>query len=51
MVAEGYLSRSQDSGGLKRDQFLKTPKSQAKWYTQHTIKPDGPHRPGRMVLR
>ena len=26
-VAEGYPSRSQDSAGLKRDQFIKVPKS------------------------
>ena len=31
-VAEGYPSRSQESAGLKVDQFVRTPKSQAKWY-------------------
>ena len=31
-------------------QFIKVPKSQAKWYTMHMIKPDGPHRPGRSVF-
>ena len=31
-VAEGYPSCSQDSAGLKRDQFIKVPKSQEKWY-------------------
>ena len=31
-VAEGYPSRSQDSAGLRRDQFIKVPKSQEKWY-------------------
>ena len=49
-VAEGYPSRSQDSAGLKRDQFIKIPKSQAKCYTMHLLKPDGPHRPGRSVF-
>ena len=33
-VAEGYPSRSQEAAGLKQDQFIRTPKSQAKWYTQ-----------------
>ena len=49
-VAEGYPSRSQDSGGLKKDQFIKMPKSQARWYQMHTIKPDIPHRPGKSVF-
>ena len=49
-VAEGYPSRSQDSAGLKRDQFIKVPKSQEKWYKMHLLKPDGPHRPGRSVF-
>ena len=31
-VAEGYPSRSQESAGLKVDQFIRTPKSQSKWY-------------------
>ena len=47
---EGYPSSSQDSAGLKRDQFIKVPKSQSKWYTMHLLKPDGPHRPGRSVF-
>ena len=47
---EGYPSRSQDSAGLKRDQFIKVPKSQSKWYAMHLVKPDGPHRPGRSVF-
>ena len=46
---EGYPSRSQDSAGLKKDQFIKVPKSQSKWYAMHLVKPDGPHRPGRTV--
>ena len=49
-VAEGYPSRSQDSAGLRRDQFIKVPKSQEKWYKMHLIKSDGPHRPGRSVF-
>ena len=49
-VAEGYPSRSQDSAGFKRDQFIKVPKSQEKWYKMHLLKPEGPHRPGRSVF-
>ena len=49
-VAEGYPSRSQDSAGLKRDQFIKVPKSQEKWYKMHLLKSDGPHCPGRSVF-
>ena len=49
-VAEGYPSRSQDSAGLRRAQFIKVPKSQEKWYKMHLIKTDGPHRPGRSVF-
>ena len=47
---EGYPSRSQDSAGLKKDQFIKVPKSQLKWYSMHLVKPDGPHRPGHTVF-
>ena len=49
-AVEGYPSRSQDSAGRKRDQFIKVPKSLSKWYTMHLLKPDGPHRPGRTVF-
>ena len=49
-VAEGYPSRSQDSSGLKKDQFLKMPKSQARWYQMHTLKPDTTPRPGKSVF-
>ena len=49
-AVEGYPSRSQDYAGLKRDQFIKVPKSQSKWYTMHLLKPDGQHRPGRSVF-
>ena len=50
IVAEGYPSRAQDSAGLKRDQFIKVPKSQARWYQMYTIKQDGPHRPGKKLF-
>ena len=49
-MAEGYPSTSQDSAGLKRDQFIKVPKSQSKWYKMHLLKPESPHRPGRSVF-
>ena len=49
-VAEGYPSPSQDSAGFKRDQFIKVPKSQEKWYKMHLLKPEEPHRPGRTVF-
>ena len=38
-VAEGYPSRITDTGGLLRDQFVKTPRS-SKWYAIHTDKKD-----------
>ena len=50
VVAEGYPSRAQDSAGLKKDQFVKIPKSQARWYQMYTIQQDGPHRPGRKLF-
>ena len=50
VVAEGYPSRAQDSAGLKRDQFVKVPKSQARWYQMYTIKQDGSHRPGKKLF-
>ena len=31
VVAQGYPSRAQDSAGLKKDQFVKAPKSQNRW--------------------
>ena len=49
-VAEGYPSRSRDSGRLKKDQYIKMPKTQAHWYQMHTIRPDTPHRPGKSVF-
>ena len=49
-VAEGYPSRAHDSAGLKKDQFIKIPKSQGRWYQMHTLKQDGPHRPGKSLF-
>ena len=49
-VAEGYPSRSQEAAGLKQDQFIRTPKSQAKWYTQSRLKQDINQRPGRTIF-
>ena len=47
---EGYPSRAQDSAGLKNDQFIKIPKSQSRWYQIHTLRPEGPHRPGKNLF-
>ena len=49
-VAEGYPSRSQNSGDLKKDQFIKMPKSQSRWYHMYTIEPDTSHRTGKSVF-
>ena len=49
-VAEGYPSRSQESTGLKVDQFVRTPKSQAKWYQQYRIRQDSNVRPGKTIF-
>ena len=38
-VADGYPSRTTETGGLLRDQFVKTPRS-SKWYAMHTDKKD-----------
>ena len=38
-VAAGYPSRNTETGGLLRDQFVKTPRS-SKWYAMHTDKKD-----------
>ena len=43
-VAEGYPSRNTETGGLLRDQFVKTPKS-SKWYAMHTDKKDSASTP------
>ena len=50
VVAEGYPSRAQDLAGLKKDQFVKIPKLQARWYQMHTIRQDGPHQPGKKLF-
>ena len=50
VVAEGYPSCAQDSAGLKRDQFIKVPKTQSRWYQIDTIRTEGPHRPGKSLL-
>ena len=50
VVAEGYPSRAQDSAGLKKDQFIKVPKSQSRWYQMHTIRTEGPHRLGKSLF-
>ena len=50
VVAEGYLSHAQDSAGLKRDQFIKVPKTRSRWYQMHTIRTEGPHRPGKSLF-
>ena len=41
-LVEGYPSRSSEAGGLSMDQFLRTAKSQARWYglaTDHKADP------------
>ena len=49
-LVEGYPSRAHDSAGLKRDQFIKVPKSQSRWYKMHLVKTEEQHRPGRSVF-
>ena len=49
-IAEGYPSRAQDSAGLKKDQFVKIPKSQSRWYQMYTVRQEGPHRPGKNLF-
>ena len=39
IFAEGYPTRNSETGGLLRDQFVKTPRS-SKWYAMHTDKKD-----------
>ena len=42
-LTDGYPSRGAEAGGLQRDQFLKPPRSQAKWYgCQSQQKSDNP---------
>ena len=49
-AAEGSLSLSQESAGLKQDQFIRTPKIQAKWYRQSCLRPEDPQCPRRSVF-
>ena len=35
-LTDGYPCRGAEAGGLQRDQFLKPPRSQAKWYGCHS---------------
>ena len=49
-VAEGYPSRAQDSTGLKKEQFIKVPKSQSRRYTMHMLRSEEPTRPGHSVF-
>ena len=49
-AAEGYPSCSQESVGLKVDQFICTPQSQAKWYQQTRLKQDITPRPGKNIF-
>ena len=37
-LVEGYPSKSSDAGGLQCDQFIKTARSQNKWYGVHSDK-------------
>ena len=43
-LTDGYPSRSAEAGGLQRDQFLKPPRSQAKWYGCHSQRKVTPQR-------
>ena len=38
-VSEGYPFRNTETGGLLRDQFVKTPRP-SRWYVMHTDKKD-----------
>ena len=49
-AAEGYPSRSQEAAGLKIDQFIRTPKSQSKWYAQSRLRQEGSQRPGKTIF-
>ena len=49
-LAEGYPSCSQESVGLKVDQFVRTPKSQAKWYRQYRQRQDTDVHPGKTIF-
>ena len=49
-VAEGYPSCSQESAGLKIEQFVRTPNSQSKWYKQYRLRQDTHVRPSRTIF-
>ena len=49
-MAEGYPSHSQESAGLKVDQFVRTLKSQANWYQQYRLRHDTNVRPGKTIF-
>ena len=49
-AAEGYPSRSQEAAGLKIDQFIRTPKSQSRWYAQSRLRQEGSQRPGKTIF-
>ena len=40
-LTEGYPSRSSEAGGLLKDQFVRPPRSQAKWYRFVPNRPSG----------
>ena len=48
-LTEGYPSCSSEDGGLLKDQFVRPPKSQAKWYSFGPNRPSGDQDP-RTVL-
>ena len=41
-LVEGYPSRSSEAGGLLRDQYVRPPKSQSRWYGLFTDQKTGP---------
>ena len=49
-AAEAYPSRGQEAGGLRTNQFIRTPKPQDKLYPMNKLKTDGPHRLGRKLF-
>ena len=42
-LVQGYPSRTSEAGGLLRDQFVRPPKSQGKWYGFHAEPKDSDH--------
>ena len=49
-VAEGYPSRSQEPASLTTNQFVRTPKSQSKWYKQYRLRQDTNVCPGKTIF-